>query len=422
MPIPSAIDTPELDSVQISLPASGVSFSNFLHYDLNEHYLTPCAAWNFSLDEDELTDAVKDVLIVGAGVQVKINDLQQCCGYIDKVSVRSGRGGTVWQMDCREWNSPIVDAHVDPKVQFSSTMTLQQVLQAALAPFGQFATSTSPGGDINLITDASANRNVITGATRGTKTNKNGTIVKSALAHQVKPFQHEGLWGFMSRVSQRFGLWLRPSADGTTIIASQPDFTQDPSYGLVHSVSDGTQNNIIDGMFDLSRLNQPAVIYASGWGGGGVFANSTLRAVILNPCISSNTAAIAENYPGVTVVTPPILGGIGAGFSPTGAFTDPNARPLFLYDPESHTQAELQSFLLRELSLRMRESLVATYTIEGHTLGSQPIAIDTIVQVDDDRSNFSGQLWVQDRTFSKSPSGGTLTKMTLIRPGTLTFA
>ena len=421
MALPTDIDDPSTGEIVISLAASGVQFSNFLSVELNEHYLTPCSAFNFDLDDDELSPAQKTLLVPGAGVKVTIRDLTQCCGYIDDIYPRAGRsGGAVWHIECREWNSPILDAHIDPKVQFSTSMTLEQLLQTALSPFSPFGGGSNT--DIKLVTDAGANRNIITGATRGTKTNKNGTVIKSVLAHQVKPYQHEGVWSFMSRMSQRFGLWLRPSADGTTIIASTPDFTQDPSYTFMRSTANGAQNNIQDGGIKFSRKNQPAVIYASGFGGGGVFANSTLRAVILNPCISADVAAIAANYPGVPVVTPPILGTVGAGFSATGSFVDPNARPLFLYDPESHTQAELNSFLLRELSLRMRESLVGGYDFDGLMVGGSPLAIDTIAQVQDDKANnWNGPLWIMDRTFSKKHGSGSVSHLGLIRPGTLSF-
>lgn len=414
--IPSAVDNPELSSISISLPFVGITFDHFLAYELNENYLSPCSAFWFDLDEDELTTYQKGALIPGTGARVTINDLPQVCGYIDTIDVRSSRGGgTVWHIECREWNSPILDAHADPLMQFSSTQTLFQLLTTALSTFGPFGGQ----GDIGILTDASANRNVITGAQRATKTNKNGTLVKSALAHAVKPYEKEGLWTFMSRVSQRFGLWLRPTADGTSIICSQPDFTQDPSYGLVHVLGNPTSNNVLDGGIRTSRVNQPGLILASGYGGGGVFANSTLRACIINPAIAGDVLATINNYPGILIIPSPLLGP-----SPQSIYTgmiDPNARPLYLYDGDSHNMNELTAFLKRELSLRMRDSLHGGYTIEGQTLGGQPIAVDSIVQVDDDRSNYSGPLWVQDRTFSKRVGDGTKTKIGLIRLGTLSF-
>ena len=422
---PTDISQANIGSIQISLPFIGVVFQNFLAYELNEHYLIPTTAFWFDLDENELSSGEKSVLVPGMGVAVTINGQLQTVGYIDEIVVQGSRqGGTIWHIECRDWISCIVDSHVDPKTQFSTTQTLQQLITQAINTFGSFpgananAPPTEGGGTvpIQLITSSAANNNVITGATRGTKTNKNGTILKSVLSHQVKPYQHEGVWAFLSRLSQRFGLWMRPTSDGTSIIVSTPDFTQDPSYTLQRTLSNTTNNNVLEGGIKQSRLNQPSMILASGFGGGGVFSNSQLRAAIVNPCIYTNVALTLVNYPNVTVVPTPVLA--PARFNQT---IDINPRPLYLYDPESHTQAELESFLIREMSLRMRESLVGTYTIEGHTIGNAVVGIDTIIQVQDDLSAWSGPLWIQDKTFSKKHGSGTTTRITLIRPGTLAF-
>jgi prophage tail gpP-like protein len=420
------IDQAAIGSIQISLPFVGANFPRFLAYEFTEHYLIPSSSFWFDLDEDELSAGEKSALVPGQGVSVTINGQLQMCGYVDDVDVRCSRtGGTIWHVEGRDWISPIVDSHVDPKVQFSTNQTLEQLITQALSTFGSFPganpnAAPSVGGGVSpivLVTDSAANNNVITGATRGTRTNKNGTILKSVLNHQVKPYQHEGVWEFLSRVAQRFGLWMRPTADGTTIIVSTPDFTQDPSYTLQRLASGGVANNVLEGGIKFSRKNQPSMILASGFGGGGVFANSTLRAAIVNPCIQTNVAPTLVNYPNVTIVTTPVLGG-ASQFSQS---IDILCRPLYLYDPESHTQGELESFLIRSLSLRMREALVGNYSIEGHTLGGAIVGIDTIAQVQDDRSNWSGPLWVQDRTFSKKPGSGTTSHVTLIRPGTLAF-
>lgn len=421
----TAIDQSAVGSIQISLPFVGAVFAKFLAYELNEHYLLPTTAFWFDLDEDELSSGEKSVLVPGMGVAVSINGQLQTVGYIDTVHVQCSRhGGTIWHIECRDWISCVVDSHVDPKTQFSTTETLFQLITQAIATFTSF-----PGANVNstpeqggaaapitLIADSAANNNVITGSTRGTKTNKNGTILKSVLSHQVKPYQHEGVWAFCSRLSQRFGLWMRPTSDGTSIIVSTPDFTQDPSYTIQRTLANTSNNNVLDGGIKQSRLNQPSMILASGFGGGGVFANSQLRAAIVNPVMLTNVGLTLSNYPSVTVVPTPVLA--PASYR---QMVDINPRPLYLYDPESHTQSELESYLIRELSLRMREALVGTYTIEGHMLGNAIVAVDTIVQVEDDRSSWSGPLWVQDKTFSKKHGAGTTTRLTLIRPGSLAF-
>jgi hypothetical protein len=114
----------------------------------------------------------------------------------------------------------------------------------------------------------------------------------------------------------------------------------------------------------------------------------------------------------------PALGSAIAG----GPIPEAFIRALYLKDTESHTLAELQAYARRQLALHMRKSLSAHYTIEGHKLGGQPVAIDTIADVDDDLGGVKIPLWILDRRFSKrAGEEGTKTVIEGIRPGTLQF-
>jgi prophage tail gpP-like protein len=402
----ASIDNPELGSLTILLPGSGVQFDNFLAYEYNESFTTPSDSFWFELDEDELSEETKAVLIPGAGVRVSIDDQPQVAGFIDDIQVRAGRGGTIWHMECRDWLSPAVDGHIDPKVQFKQSQTLDQLLTTVFEPFGVSVFST----------DNSTNRNIITGRVYGNPSSKKGKPLKSYVLHETKPYQHEGAFAFASRICQRFGLWLWPASDGQTLIVGKPDFDQDPRYELRHVVDLPGDNNVVESSFKLSRTNQPAIIYASGFGGGGSFAKATLRAGIVNPIVHTDVMQIAASYPNVPMLIPP---NVPPDIPP---YIDPNARPLFLYDPESRTLEQLYAFLMRELALKMRSSLSAHYTIEGHRLNGQPIAVDTVMQVEDDRSNWHAPLWVIGRTFSKvAGQQGTRTRIEMIRLGTLQF-
>jgi prophage tail gpP-like protein len=407
------IDPPELRSIAVQVSGGPASFTT--HYEFphtlgvsyNQHFLTPSDAFEFDLDEDELSDAEKAALIPGAAVKLLIQDAVQVAGYIDDQSVRtSAHGGTVWHIECRDWLSPAVDGHVDPNIVFNPTQTLDQLLDAVFGPFGVTVFST----------DNTTNRNAITGAIYGSKTSKTGKPLKSYTLHRTKPYPNEGAFAFASRVCQRFGLWIWPSNTVGTVIVGKPDFDQSPLYQLQHSVSDTTHNNIEEGDFRISRKDQPAVIFATGFGAGGEWAKSTLRTAIANPIINTDLSSYINANPTVTFQPVP---DVAAAVVP---YDDPSARPLYLYDPESHTQEQLNAFVLRELSLRLRASLSAKYVIMGHRLGGHPIAVDTVVMVEDDRSNWHGPLWIIGRTFTKRPgAGGTTTHIEAIRLGSLTF-
>jgi prophage tail gpP-like protein len=415
--------TPELGSISIRLPnvgspngpagPSGLQFTTFLSYEYDGDFLTPSDQWSFTVSGDSLSDQDRASLIPGARVEVSIDGNPQSVGYLDDIRTIAGRGGTIITLEGRDWMSPAVDAQADQSYRLNSGATLLQLLNDQFAPFGMTVVS-----DDNI-----ANVNAMTGAKRGHKTSKKGKTSKTALLHETKPYPQEGVFAFCSRVSQRFGLWLWPTTTYGTIVAGQPDFLQDPSYTILHSTDAATSlhNNVEDSDVVISRKDQPTILFASGFGAGGDFAKSRLRGGIINPLISNGEelyAPIVAKYSDVKFAT------VDFTFPPVGNFIpipDPNARPLYLYDPESHTQDQLDAYLRRELSLRMRKALTASYTIMGHTLGGQPIAVDTIASVQDDRSALNMNLWILGRKFVKTARGGTLTHIKAILPGSLYF-
>jgi prophage tail gpP-like protein len=411
--IGASVDTPELGSIAIRFPnvfigGKPLRFLNFLSYEYKQDFLSPSDEWSFDLAEDQLSDLEKAAIVPRTVVQVAIDDVVQSIGILDDIDASgSSKGGTIWKLTGRDWMSPAVDSHVDPNVRFKPTMTLEDLATAVFAPFGMKV----------LAADNIANRNAITGRVYGTPTSKKGKPLKSYILHEIKPYTAESAYNFVARVSQRFGLWVWPGDDGETVILGKPDFDQPARYQLRHKqTGDTSQNNVEDGWsLTISAKDQPSVILASGFGGGGDFAHSSLRSGVINPLIDADLSSIIDAYPSVKFVNPP------DALSAVQPLTDPHPRPMFLYDSESHTQAELDAFVLRELSLRTRKSLEASYPILGHRINGQPVCVDTIIDVDDDRANFHGPLWVQGRHFSKRKGEGTKTVITMIRPGTLTF-
>lgn len=429
---PGGSDVPELGSITIRFPGlgsssgtlgapSGIQIDRFLSYDYHEDYLVPVDAGSFTVSGDELSDSDLKAIIPGARIEVTINGQPQSAGFLDDIRIRSSRSsGSIVTFEYRSWLSPAVDAQVDPQTRFAPSMSLGDLVQAALGPFG-----------VTVFTETNdANRNAITGQIYGTRTSKKGKPIKSIVLHQIKPYDNEGAFAFASRVSQRFGLWIRPGVNEGEVIIAEPDFTQDPRYALHHKVDDSSiHNNVIESDVVRSRKDQPSIIFASGFGGGGEFAKATLKGMIINPLLSQANSldsllalngAVIDAYKTVK----PVIPSSAAIAAAIQAFQIPDvlARPLYLKDRDAHNQDELDAFLRRELSLRMRKALQAHYMIEGHTLNGQPVAVDSIISVDDDRSNVHMPLWIISRRFSKAAgSAGTTTSIECILPGTLVF-
>lgn len=455
--------TPAIGDMTIRVrPAKGgsdpVEFTRFLSYSYSESYLSPSDESNFEIAERELSPTDAAALQAGSVVQILVGGHVQSVGVIDDVEATVDRAaGSVVRVTCRDQLSIAVDAQVDPRMRFLPSQTLADVIKACYEPLG-FT-------DFQISNEA--NRNIITGQTHGTATSVTGAgkraspqgakSLKNYVLHQEKPYPNEGVFQFTSRISQRFGLWIRPGAAAGTLIVAKPDFDQDPRYGLQHVYgAAASSNNIVRGTFRKSRQEQPSILIAFGVGGGGDFARTALRTAVVNPVVQAdNSAIIGASYALTTSTTKSVAAAaerdatgaitnagetvdittsqtsyaalsfvgvpaVTAAFSP---FIEAKARPAFLYDPESRTIEQLNSYILRELSLRLRKALTARYEIMGHMLNGQPIAVDTIVNVNDQRPTvlWQGPLWVLGRRYSKSAKDGTRTTLDLILPGSLIF-
>jgi prophage tail gpP-like protein len=446
-------------TIRVRSGSQSVEFTRFLAYSCREQYLEASAVFEFTLDQRELSTNDLAVLVAGATVQVLVDGNLQMTGIIDEpAGTFSSTEGNVVHVCGRDWLSVAVDNQIDPQVRFVPSMSLLDLIIKAYSTIDP---------QITVVADDIANRNVITGLTRGEtstaesvqaaqnkvnlaenltdtpenrqklafaqsqlqqaqnaafatrqRTSKKGKPSKHFILGREKPYPNEGLFAFTSRVAQRFGLWIRPYVDGQTIVVAAPDFDQSPRYGICHAFdARRTQNNVVRGHFAPNRRDQPSIIYAAGIGGGGDFAKSRLRAGIINPAVQADNSAVISAYADVPLLD---VDPITAAFPP---FIESAARPAFLFDNESHTQDQLHAYLRRELSLRLRKALTARYEIMGHMLNGQPVAVNTIASVLDQQpiANWNGPLWVLARDFRKTPHEGSRTNLDLILPGSLQF-
>jgi len=446
-------------TIRVTSGSTAVEFDRFLEYDYKENYLEASDSLSFTLDQRELSRTDAGVLVPGAIVEPCVDGKVQSRSILDEPQATFSRDeGNVVRCEARDWLSVAVDGQVDPQTRFLPGMTLLDLIVAAYSTINP---------NITVFADSIANRNAITGLTVGetssaaaiqaaqqnvsnarskpftpenqeavrnaesqlqqaqqsalaqrSKTTSKGRPTKHFTLGQEKPYPNEGLFAFTSRVAQRFGLWIRPYVDGESISVASPDYTQPPRYGICHAFDEKrVMNNVERGTFAKNRKDQPSIIYASGFGGGGNFAKSRLRAGIVNRAVNADNSKIISAYSDVPLID---IDPITAAFPP---LVEDAARPAFLYDPESHTQEQLEAFLRRELSLRMRKALTARYEIMGHVLNGQPIAVDTICAVLDQQpvADWNGPMWVLARNFRKSAKGGARSTIDMVLPGSIQF-
>lgn len=414
--------SPEQDVVELRLVFAGdTTVRNWTRYSFNSNYESPTDGWSFTIGDDEIPAELKSGLVPGALVQFTLNGLVQGTGFIDSVTRSITRsGGTEWNIDGRDVFSPVVDAHIDPRLQFKKDMTLEQIVREV------FDTFNPAGGEWKYGFDADADHKVKTGRPRsgGGK----GNAKRAARLDQLRPGVHEGAFAFVAKLLHRQGLHVFPSVNGAAVLVDQPNYEQEPLHTLVRT---STESNIRDGSVKWSFQDQPSIIVADGYSGGGEFGHSQIMAKMVNPFTGvdqngqkwPDVKIASDRYPAAKEV---FFEGITFGLEEMRWPLHFHTRPLYLHDENARTQEELESFLRREMSLRVRRVLSVTYTVEGHGQYTSdgvfvPYAVDSIVRVMDEPGGINAAMWVLGRTFEKSRSGGTTTRLELIIPGSLQF-
>lgn len=438
MPKPYDADTPDEEQLQLRVMDEHVTLTRFTHYTFDSDFLTPTDGFHFVMADEDLPPKELAALKIGAVVALTVNEVRVAEGYIDSIEIRADRGGgKVYTINGRDRLSPAVDAIADPTLEFNEGVTLDDFLVKLFAPFGW------TNKDEHFVIDNSANRKVSTGGDRGIKMTKAVTPhvkkrgkgltkgspakpLKSFVLHQTKPHNHEGVFDFAKRVAQRFGLWIWCWSDGDKLVVGKPDFDQEPLYWLGRKL-DGT-GNIISGTVKYDRTDQPSVVIADGFSGGGEFGKGHIKAFCVNPYfgvdeqgfVLDEVQAVIRKHPDAQQI-----------LMTTQPFRRSNVRipvrPMFLHDDESKTPEQLEAFVRREMSLLIRKSLTAEYEVEGHgQVDPDGVftawAPDTVVEVDDEVAGIKERMYVLGVHYEKSRRGdGTTTRLHLIRLNSIQF-
>lgn len=426
MALPYKSDASDSQSVRLSLVDSQVDLTRWLSYDFSSDFLTPTDSFSFviGVGDDGLPTREREAVKLGARVRLYIEQLVLADGRIDAIEIAADkRGGTTYTIHGRDRLGQTLDAVVDPTFQLKSGGTLAEMLKRLFAPYGW-------SGDAQFAIDNAANRDMRTGA-RGTPSRgKDGVPLRkkklaSIVLHQTKPYNHESVFHFASRVAQRHGLWIWASADGETLIVGTPEYEQAATFAL-RRTADGA-SNVLSGSVRYDLTDQPSVIIADSFnvGGSGEFGKGRSKAYAVNPLLgltddgnkTADVTALLAKYPGAVENTLP-----SASFSFRSAGVP--FRPMFLHDDESKTQEQLNAFVKREMSLLHRKALTAHYTVEGHgqTVDGAFVAWapDTIVEVLDDVAGLRENLYVLGVHLSKSRAG-TTTRLDLVRMHSIAF-
>lgn len=424
--VPYTPDAPDSQTVRMLFSDHGQSIDRWESYEFSEDFLTPTDSFSFVLSTDEggLDPRQRSLLRLGARIRLYIGDIVLAEGFVDSVEVTADKSsGWKYAIHGRDRLGQTLDTVAEPTFQLKDGGTLLELLKRLFAPFGWLA-------EEHFVIDNEGNRSARTGK-RGVPTTKGGkkkgpVPLKSFVLHQTKPYNHESVFHFASRVAQRHGLWIWCTSDGEKLIVSKPEFDQEAIFSLRRGL-DG-RGNVLSGSVKYDMADQPSMIIADSYSGGGEFGKGRCKAYIVNPMLgltdegdpTPEVKAVLAKHPAAVENTIP-QASVPFRVADTMPF-----RPMFLHDDESKTQEQLNAFVKREMCLMYRKGVTAHYVVEGHgqVIGDQFVAwaADTVVEVHDEPAELSEQMYVLGVHFSKQRGGsGTTTRLDLIRLHTLSF-
>lgn len=424
---------PDIDECSLVINDLGVELDRWSSYQFSSHFATPTDAFTFTVGDPEVLQGISGKIREGMRVTLLCNQNALCSGYIDEIEYAASRSsGTELHINGRDILGDVVDSVCDPTLRFQPTQPLLDILTPILSPFGIriFDDGTNfeelagvSVHDANKFGLKNKKPSTSSGSRRRRRRRRSGKKAPSAaVAHECKPYPHEGCFEFCARLAKRQGWHIWARADGEGVIIGDPDFEQEPTYTITRRRgSAGALNNVINGTVTRSRTNQPSVIIATGVGGGGEFSCGKAKVAAVNELISVNTDGsyvqsvkdVLAKHPDAVLLSESDFDGdlvIRADSEPY-----PRARPLFLHDDDSRDIEQLKNFVKRELGTRQQGNLTCHYEVLGHTQNNIPWEVNTTVVVDDDVADIHETMWVLSVNFSKSRYGGTTTRVEVIR-------
>lgn len=362
---------PVVDKVSLVIQTSGRQFDLWTSLELSDDFLTPCQTVKLEVAADETRfDLVREVHH-GDGFVVLVNDSPQCSGFIDRVALSyDGHGGTKVQVSGADGLSRMVRGNVDPRMQVSESMTVLDLVDTVCRK--QF------GYDYKISDSFDEGRSICVGKTTKGKTKRRKKLTDKL--DNIRPHDNEGAFAYLMRILHRVGLhmWFQP--DGRGVVISGPEYEQSHSYELVNYLDGSILNNIISAECAVDVTGVPSHVWVRGKDG--------------KPGPKSKMI----------------------GFYDNSANTAGNFVPFYVKDDESSSKDHCDSVAAYVVGRAMKDFLTYSCTTRGFS-NQQTGAIynvDTIVDLNDERSGISGSMWVESRTFRKDRASGTTTHLKLL--------
>jgi prophage tail gpP-like protein len=431
-----------LDTITLRVLGLNVEIENFTSYSVTSSYNAPASTFQFTVP-DPSGVLGREVLKPLAKVQIFCNGRPQLTGYIgDATRERSRGGGTVVQIAGRDILGAPIDACVNPYFKLSERSTALDAVLGVLAPFGIRRVYNADALNVSAMTGNSAKLSsrttneavsvaFIAIDDQGQEVPAFEEIVcsyqrfanrrdlKAVPLTQLKPRENEGCIQFLQRILERLGFRMWAAADGSGVVVATPDFDGDPR----HKIELGpTNSDCLDFSVKENTDAQPGVIILRGNASGTGTQKEGFTVIQINELVGLGADGqphqyikriIAQNKGARVLPLRPQL--IPPNQSLSAAY---RGAALFTKDDEARTIEQLEAACRKKMMEFQIRGYEVRFVMRGLTQNQAPWAVNTMVSVVDDKLGISRNLWLAERTFSKSKGGGTTTSGRLVLPYT----
>ncbi len=389
----------EESTLSVLLERQGRTLTKIKSWEIDSDYITSTDGFTFacySENESEFHDLeLQPVKLVVSGAE-------QLVGRID-ISDLGGDGSAITYSG-RDYIADFVEDNIDTRLIFAEGMELRALLLEALAPHG--VTEVVSDEDF-------AARNVRTGKAIKHKGKKHSSGKNHAdlTIKDLKPDNGLGTYDYVNRVCARFDCTIQPTNDRRKILLSSPNYDQAPAYSLTRLKTGGGKNNIVTANRHRDFSSVPSAIWFTGT---DTKSGETGTALSRKIDVSSSTRVFDP------VIADILLRGMVQGIWDKSRKWSPGKcyRLLTYRDEASKTTSELEAAAFRSLYERLKEVLVYTCTVQGHTDPETGAvwSIDTMVNVNDEVCRVHEPMWIASRKLKFNATDGATTDLTMWRP------
>lgn len=401
--------------------------TNFTSYTLDSDFFIPSDAGTFIVEETD-QNILKNIK-VGKRFDAYVNGTKQFEGFISSADLSRDVGsGRKISIKCHDILHTVANSYIRSTTKFTKNTTLKQALEIIFEPFGI----------TDIVTDDSANLSLASGGKIGIKT-KGKTpkgrqkSLKNSINNTLHPKINEGVMEYAKRICDMYGMNIKLVPGTKQLLVSSPIYNRKSDILYKINLIDNDLNSNSQSYTHSAKVDQcPSMIIGECVDKGKVSSKVIYVSEIFGydfskgfsqqgftDSVKKEVDNLIKNKKGYLIIDPNIDFTINGLTDQIRDILSPRqfAQVLEYRSDSAKTQEQLIFETSKKMYDYQHDVFTLDYTVRGHEdFDSRAIYnCNNLIQV----TNLYGRkispilFWIKKRTFTKSVSEGTKTKLEL---------